>query len=540
MTMTQAQMEAIQRAERGLTAEQRAAIERAEGQQVDAVTGEPMAARPPRADEPMGAVTPQTNTNLAEQVGSGVNEGLAAGFGLPVDAATALINGLTNRGQDLQMGFNPETGEVSVAERDASGPTISNPVGGSAQLREVLDPLISDVDPQTAAQRYGRAFGQDVGASAVPLAGAMSRAARPMSVLGLEMASSVGASGAQQAVEDAGGGAVPQVVAALLGGGAPIALARQSRPAPTAPSIDDVRARQEAAYATVDASDARMPQEARDELLAAIRSRTQADDLDVVLHPRANRMLERSETLPEQPTISDVERLRRAVGRDVAGAPDPSEARIGMGMRDEIDDFMRRVGQGDSAEGTPGSVVDSLVEGRAATRQVHAYDDIFGDTGATTRATRRAATSGTGGNEINAVRQNIRAILDNPRRRRGFTGPELEAMEDIVFGTPSINAARLLGRLSPTSGMGPLATHFTAQGAGAALGGLSGFALGSAPGVIGMGARSLGEGMQHRQVDRLGDFILNGGPVGGRGMTDSEMRAFIASLIGVGAQPYDQ
>ncbi len=65
------------------------------------------------------------------------------------------------------------------------------------------------------------------------------------------------------------------------------------------------------------------------------------------------------------------------------------------------------------------------------------------------KAERRAASTGSGGNVDNAIRQNVRGILDNPNKTRGWSKDELAAAEAVVRGSPVQNAARLVGKLSP-------------------------------------------------------------------------------------------
>src|SRR5690606_251659 len=92
---------------------------------------------------------------------SGINEGIAAALGLPIDALTGAVN-LTTGGMnwlgDL-VGLPPET----------SIPRIDNPVGGSQWLRQFgEDQGLIRADPQTDAGAFWRRAGQSVGAASVP------------------------------------------------------------------------------------------------------------------------------------------------------------------------------------------------------------------------------------------------------------------------------------------------------------------------------------------------------------------------------------
>ena len=98
--------------------------------------------------------------NFAE----GLNKGLFANFlGAPVD----LIN-------MAPMIANILPGEQGI------GPIHENPVGGSKQLSGLLNDIgvTGNFEPQTQTERVIRRVGEEVGATAIPLAGATARAAR--------------------------------------------------------------------------------------------------------------------------------------------------------------------------------------------------------------------------------------------------------------------------------------------------------------------------------------------------------------------------
>lgn len=149
---------------------------------------------------------------------------------------------------------------------------------------------------------------------------------------------------------------------------------------------------------------------------------------------------------------------------------------------------------------------------------------------------RRAATSGTGGNEVNAIRQNIRAILDSPKKRAGYTADELEAMEKIARGSAATNTLRGLGKLSPTTGA---LQQFTGGGlyAGAAA---TGNPLLAIPPTVGFLAKAGAEGITNSQVKSLQELIRNGGPLAKKTLSGgqrSAIAALLASKLNGGTSP---
>lgn len=451
-------------------------------------------------------------TNFREQTMSGVNTGLAQMLGFPVDAMTGVVNAAT-RGVNRLAGT-----EI--------GP-IENPVGGSQSLLGALSPTISETQPQTTAQRYGRRIGQEVGQT-IPMAGlvaglpgrlgTMARSNLPQYAT-TETAGALGAGAAAAGAQDvAPGNNLAEMGAQLAGGMLGSGLAYSASPAPRAPTLDELRTQQKNAYGIVDNSQAQLTPEATDQLRARVTGRAARDSMDPILSPKAARTAEKISSL-DTPTISEVEKMRRLSGR-VAGNVDPSESELGMGMKQEITDYLNSVQPDQVTGGGVDDVVAALRTGRDATRKIKAHEKI---TEALQKAENRAATSGTGGNEVNAIRQNLRRILDDPKKRASFTKDEIQGITDIVRGTMSQNALRMLGRFSPTSGFLPASIGL---GSSAALG-----PLGAVPSAIGAGAKGLAEMSTQKAVADLLAHIRNGGAVDPKRLSDAQ-KAAIAALLG--------
>lgn len=317
-----------------------------------------------------------------------------------------------------------------------------------------------------------------------------------------------------------------QMIASLLGGGGTVAAAHSGRPRPQAPSMEDLRATQRDAYGQVEASAAQLTPLATQTLQGRVAQRMANEHLDPYLQPKASRTVERMGEM-DQPSIYEVEQRRRLAGRDVAGSLNPSERALGQGMKDEIDAFLSNLSPARVQGGAVDEVVEALQTGRAATQKIKKAEAIDQ---AVYKAENRAATGGTGGNAINTTRQNIRAILDDAKKRRGYSATEIEAMEGIVRVTPTINAARLLGRLSPTSGALPMI-------AGGGMVGAAGATLNpllAAPPMIGLVARGVGERMTQKQVNNLSATIRNGAPLPTKMLSDAE-KAVVSALLAVQA-----
>lgn len=462
-------------------------------------------------------------TNMVEQTMSGVNEGISGALGFPVDATTSLINGMFSKPQYApEMVAGPDG--IPVPDPNAKieqGNVIENPVGGSETFLNLLSPTISETQPQTTAQRYGRRIGQEGGAMAIPGGVAMRGASAPLKLGAMEAASAVGSGTAGQTSQELlPGNETADQIAAMLGGLSPIGAARAARPGPKAPTMEELKSRQGAAYDAVDNSQARLSPQLRDDIIARIQGRASDMEMDEFMHPKANRTVERLNSLEPSPRIADVEKKRRLIGRDVAGSADPAESAIGMGMKEELDDYLSNIASQGNLGPEATDTLASLQEGRDLTRRIKKASDVDNRL---YKAENRAATSGTGGNEVNAIRQNIRQILDDPKKKRTYSADEIKAMEDIVQGTPTQNALRMFGRFSPTSGALPA---MAGVGAGSAFG-----PLGAIPSAAGFFAKGGAEVLTKKSVSDLSELIRNGKPLPKKTASQAEIRAAIASML---------
>jgi hypothetical protein len=452
----------------------------------------------------------QPQTSLAAQVGTGASEGIANMLGLPVDALTGALN---------------------FGMRQFGGPQIESPIGGSESIQGLLSPFMDPADPQTATQRIGRRVGNEVGAGAIagPVAG--------INTLGgtaLNAASSAGSGLAGGATAEAGGGPVAQIVASLIGGAAPVAATYAARPSPAPMSNQELRDASARMYDRVEASGAaltpRQAQELQGDVSAAVHP-----IMDPPSQGRAvsavNRVYDANAFTPDgSAPLMDVERARRFAGSNVLASnqTDDAEKMVGGTIRRTIDNYLDNAA---GADPVTAEAIDNLRTARDFSRRYIASETL--DT-AMRKAMRRANTGGSGGNEINTARQNIRAILDNPARAASFRPSELAQMEEIVMGTPGTNAARMIGGMSPTKGALPLMAGVAGSGV-ATVNVMNGNPLlaiaATAPSAIGLIAKEIGESMTDAQIQRLSATIRNGGvPIPGKALTASE-RAVIDALV---------
>ncbi len=481
---------------------------------------------------------PKAKTNVADQFSSGANEGIAMGAGTPVDAVTGLLNAMMSK-PDVRLPINADmtVGEPVVTER---GPAIPQAFGGSQTMLSAMDPLISDAAPETIAQRYARRIGQDVGygavaAPAIAATPALAPAAKaaPGAFYGTSAIGDVGSGiGGQTAEEIAPGNATANLIASMLGGAGATGLAASMMPKTPVRSIDSVKAEAAQAWDDIRAAPDALTPQATDDLRASVKSALPTGQLAPDAYPNAFRMAERMDDL-QTPKVSDVVDMRRLIGDAVAA--DPKEARVGVDMKKAIAAYLDNIKPGDVTGGT-GEIADDVRRANELSARGFRYDAVANKE---MRGETRAATTGTGGNEVNATRQNIRTLFDKERdptlkgARQGFTEAEMAAMGDVVYGTKTQNIARMLAGLAPNKGVLPM------MGAmGTAVGGTAGYmsgnplmALPMAIPAVGLAAKGISERSTQKAIAKLLETIANGGPVGPSAAQTAARAAIVEQLL---------
>lgn len=478
----------------------------------------------PTANAPQSSRRPATRpeTNMVEQSMSGFNEGVAGILGAPVDLATAAINAGT-------AGIN------RIAGTDMQ--PITDPVGGSGTFRNMMAPTISNTPPQTRGQRYGRRIGQEAGATAIPGGVALRGAQAPVRAAGGMTASAVGSGLAGQTSREIAPNSDVLDMAASLAGGSVVPAAMYARqPRPKAPTMSELQAARDAGYDQVHQSGARLSQKSANELADSIESTFGPRAATKRLNPKAAIASDEltADLRAAPPSIADVDETRRWIGENVAGSNEAGERRLGTMMKGRIDTHLDNLQPGDvTGTNRPEEVVQTLKAAREKANRVHKAEQFERkDTGLFDKGIRRAATTGTGGNEVNAIRQNVRRVLENPKLRRGYSEAELQAMRDIADGTPTQNALRMLSRLAPSAGALPMSGVL----GGAGLAGATGNPLYLGPSIAGEVAKYAAERSTRKQIDQLGELIRNGATLPQKEMSDSTTRIVAALMAREAAQ----
>lgn len=169
------------------------------------------------------------------------------------------------------------------------------------------------------------------------------------------------------------------------------------------------------------------------------------------LHSKVNGIITEIDRLQgKNVTLKGIDNLRKQVNAVLSSKiAEPAEKAIATNINNIIDN---RLGNATADEILAGNVdnardaVGLISQARDNWRKQAKLNEV---TGLLDKAERRAAASGTGGNEQNTVRQNINRILENPR---GWTEAEQDIMNQIVRGSPLQNTLRIGTAFAPSTG----------------------------------------------------------------------------------------
>jgi hypothetical protein len=293
----------------------------------------------------------------------------------------------------------------------------------------------------------------------------------------------------------AGGAAVsaaPGVAAAARGAAKPQKL--------PIPSLDELQQSKNAAYAAADQAGVRYAPQSVQAMAAGVDKALQDADIDAELNPKASRALQILKDRAangQLNSLSDIDRVRKIVSRNVMSSNDPAEQFMGQKIINGIDDFINGATPQDVVAGDPQQAAEFIGNARALNTRFMKMDALQE---ALKNAEFTAARSGSGGNVDNATRQ----ALDRLRKSiTNWTPDEEQALEQAIKGNGAQNLLRLLGKASPEgNGLMQVLNMGEAVHSGGA----------SLPMTIGATlAKRAADRMTQAHVDNLLSLVGNGG-----------------------------
>lgn len=168
------------------------------------------------------------------------------------------------------------------------------------------------------------------------------------------------------------------------------------------------------------------------------------------LQPKIKTLLSEVERLKEGPvTLKGLETFRKMVG-GVTRSLEPSERMAAGKVMERLDDLMLNPKKGDILSGNAQGASRMLMQARQdwkTMRKVELIEEAI------ERAEDRIQSTYSGGNADNAIRQQLRRLLDNKKLSRMFSKGEQDEIRSVVNGQPIGDLMRSVGKWAP-SGMG--------------------------------------------------------------------------------------
>ena len=230
-------------------------------------------------------------------------------------------------------------------------------------------------------------------------------------------------------------------------------------------------------------------------------------------YPKVHNLLNAVKTPPKDAksiTLESVDAFYKELGR-LGG--DPAEGGVASMVQRQLDDFHSSLSPSDLVAGTatPQKAAAVLKEARGNAAAGFRSDRV---TGIEKTSARRTAAANSGMNADNNIRQRLTSFIESAKGSRGLSEIEENAIDDIIFGRPSKNAARYIGNL--LGGGGGLGTAMLTGGSavgGAAAFGTMGAMLAAAPPVVGAIARQVANGMSRKELKALDDLLRSRSPL---------------------------
>lgn len=385
-----------------------------------------------------------------------------------------------------------------LADEISAGLGAATGIGGEA----------GDYEANLAAQRERDASG---GAErfAGQLAGALILPGGSASTVGRAAASGAGM-GAAYGFGSGEGGFTDRLTNAAVGGATGGAVGGAVRGVANAlgtkaarsqiPTNEAIKGAANAAYKAADDAGVILKPQSTARLSQAVKADLAEFGYDPALQPGVAAVLNRLDGLEGQNvTLKGLDVIRRVAGNAARDFNNPSQQAAASKIIDKIDDFIADVGPDDVLAGNAKEAGNAMMKARSLWTRLRKSEKLDM---ALEKADRRAASTGSGGNTDNAIRQNVRSLIDNPKTASSMSKAERAAAEKVVRGSAGQNALRLAGKLSP-QGNGLMAAL--------GIGGTMANPMIGAVSLGGMAAKSLADRATLKNAQALSELIRSGG-----------------------------
>ncbi|MEE8289583.1 MAG: hypothetical protein V3R25_09240 [Nitrosomonadaceae bacterium] len=263
----------------------------------------------------------------------------------------------------------------------------------------------------------------------------------------------------------------------------------------SAPDIERIKETSRAIYKELDDSGITLREKAARGLIGRMEKTAKEANVDDVLTPdtaRAIKLIKERLLSGKRQTLTDMDNMRK-IAQQAAQSPKSADASAALRIIDDIDTHLDSLSSGAFRGGKTAKTTDINTRYKAArnlwgrARRAELMSDALDKA--------RLQASGF----ENGIRNQLRQILTNKKKRRFFTKEEVDAMSAVVEGSSEQNILKLIGRFGFSEGQ---ATTALGGAAGLALGGAVGGRAGAvAAGLIGQFSKKAAQRATKRGAD---------------------------------------
>ncbi|MCC3246761.1 hypothetical protein LG047_15790 [Methylocystis sp. WRRC1] len=393
----------------------------------------------------------------------------------------------------------------------AAARTLTKPGAGSFEQEYSY---LRDIDEAAARQNQAASFGGALvgavtGAAALPVAPAVSLVGRMAQ--GAALGAGYGGLSELADTKDPAKALQSAAIGGVIGGvAAPIAEKIVTAPinavgrvaskvrgtAPVIPTKEEIKASSQAAYDAADQAGLIVKPQGVQTLWNDTKAMLANEGYHPSNQPKLSNFINELQNLQSgNVTLKGLETTRKML-RAARTDTDAETRRLGAMAAERFDDFLTNLKPSDVLMGDAKGGVAALKEARSlwsSYRKADLVDEAL------QAAKMRAASTGSGGNVDNAIRQEFRKILQNKKKSQSFTDAEKAALARIVTGTQGQNTLRLLGKLSPQGNGLMMALHV--------IGGVSSGGASVPLAALGAGIKALADRATPANVERLSKII---------------------------------
>lgn len=269
-------------------------------------------------------------------------------------------------------------------------------------------------------------------------------------------------------------------------------------------TLDELRTAKGAAYDAVDAMGVAYAPKATARLADDIGYDLATKRINPKVTPKAHAIMEDIQGALKSGnpvTMTDLDQLRQSVSL-ATGKADDAEKFFGKRIVDAIDKFIDGAGPAETLNGNAQGAAEALSTARSLNKRYRKVQTVMNEVAS---AKLRASSTYAGGNKANAIRQELRPLIDptSGKRINNLDPAETKAIKRVVEGTGGANAWRLAGKTLDPRGLLGAALHATA--------GLPTHGLSAALMPAGMAASEMSNSATLRAVDELLSLLSTGG-----------------------------